>query len=300
MAITTRRLRRLNLQTKAGPAFLSAASGLVRIGAYMYVIADDELDLGVFPARGREPGRLHRLFKGTLPAGKKARKKHKPDLEALALLPPMRGYRHGALLVLGSGSRGNRRRAALLQLDAEGALAGEPELLDLTPLYRALEARLPKLNIEGALVAGKDLLLFQRGNKGGPNAVIRTALAPALAALRKGTGKLAFRLQPHDLGAIDGVPLGFTDAAPLPGGAVLFTAAAEATDNAYDDGACRGSAIGLLDARGRLQWVKRLNIRSKIEGVHATCDGNMMDVLLVSDADNAAVPAGLFRASLSL
>ncbi len=118
-------------------------------------------------------------------------------------------------------------------------------------------------------MVGKDLLLFQRGNTGatgdperseGPsgatrhkdrlNAVIRTGLAQALAALRKGTGKLAFRLQPYDLGAIDGVPLGFTDAAPLPGGAVLFTAAAEATDNAYDDGACRGSAIGLLDARG--------------------------------------------------
>ncbi len=46
--------------------------------------------------------------------------------------------------------------------------------------------------------------------------------------------------------------------------------------------------------------MKRLKTSSKIEGVHATCDGNMIDVLLVSDADNAAVPAGLFRASLSL
>jgi hypothetical protein len=300
MVLTTRRLRRLNLQSKTGPAFLSAASGLVRAGAYIYVIADDELDLGVFPASGAAPGRLHRLFKGALPVKKKARKKHKPDLEALALLPPTRHYRHGALLVLGSGSRGNRRRAALLHLDADGALSGKPELLDLTPLYRPLEARLRKLNIEGALVLGQELLLFQRGNKGGPNAVIHTRLAPALTALKKGSGKIAFTIQPHDLGDIDGVPLGFTDAAPLPGGAILFTAAAEATDNAYDDGPCRGSAIGLLDARGKLKWQKRLKTRIKVEGVHATRDGNMIDALLVSDADDASVPAGLYRAKLAL
>lgn len=305
MAITASRLRRLNLQTENGPAFLSAASGLVRIGAYLYVIADDELDLGVFPARGRKAGRLHTLFKGVLPLTKKARKKHKPDLEALALLPPTRAYRHGALLVLGSGSHGNRRRAALVHLDADGAIVGlgagggKPDVLDLTPLYRPLEASLQKLNIEGALVCGQDLLLFQRGNKGGPNAVIRTKLAPALAALRKGTGRVSFTIQPHELGDIDGVPLGFTDAAPLPGGAILFTAAAEATGNAYDDGPCRGSAIGLLDGRGRLKWLKRLKGRIKVEGVHATCDGNTIEILLVSDADNASVPAGLFRARVA-
>ncbi len=300
MTITTRRLRRLDLSHAGkGPAFLSAASGLVRVGAHLYVVADDELDLGVFAAAGSRPGRFHKLFAGKLPDKKKARKKHKPDLEALCLLPPARGHKDGALLLLGSGSRDNRRRAALLPLDADGALVGAPELLDLTPLYRPLEARLEKLNIEGAVVRGPELLLFQRGNKGGPNAVIRMKLAPTLAALRKGKGKIAFTVTPHDLGMIDGVPLGFTDASPLPGGAIIFTTVAEATDDAYLDGPCRGSAIGMLDPKGRVTWLKRLKGRGKIEGVHATRQGKQVALLLVSDADDASVPAGLFAAKVS-
>jgi hypothetical protein len=290
-AITLRRLRPLDL-VPAG--FLSAASGLVRVKSHIYVIADDALELGVFPASGRKPGRRHRVFAGTLPAGKKARKKRKPDLEALALLPPSRRHRHGALLLLGSGSRRNRRRAALLRLDAAGAIIGRPEPLDLAPLYRRLEAALDKLNIEGAVVQGDDLLLFQRSNRRqGDNAVIRAPLQQVLAADK---GKIRFAVTHHALGEIDGVRLGFTDAAALGDGAIVFTAVAEDSDNAYDDGPCRGAAIGLLDISGRLRWLRRLSRKIKVEGVHATRIGKRLDLLLVSDADDASVPANLYRA----
>jgi hypothetical protein len=58
----------------APPRHLSAASGLALVGASFYVVADDELHLGVFPASGNAPGRLMRLFPGALPAEKACRR----------------------------------------------------------------------------------------------------------------------------------------------------------------------------------------------------------------------------------
>src|SRR5258705_4038133 len=86
------------------PRHLSAASGLVHVGSFIYVVADDELHLGVFNAADNAPGGLLRLFDGELPDEKAARKKHKPDLEAIVQLPPFGDFEKGALLALGSGS----------------------------------------------------------------------------------------------------------------------------------------------------------------------------------------------------
>src|SRR5437868_3033677 len=89
MIILTK-IRELDLAaapTAGRPQHLSAASGLVCIGSFMYVVADDELHLGVFQTEHTEPGRLIRLFDGALPDSKPDRKKQKPDLEALAVLP---------------------------------------------------------------------------------------------------------------------------------------------------------------------------------------------------------------------
>jgi hypothetical protein len=44
------------------------------------------------------PGGLTRLFAGALPHSRPERKKRKPDLEALALLPATKQAPHGALL----------------------------------------------------------------------------------------------------------------------------------------------------------------------------------------------------------
>src|SRR5262245_48623060 len=101
--------------------YLSAASGLIRAGSFLYVVADDELHLGVFGATDNNPGRLVRLLDGELPAPKAERKKLKPDFEALTLLPASAKFPDGAILALGSGSTPNRRLGVLLGLDAQGA-----------------------------------------------------------------------------------------------------------------------------------------------------------------------------------
>ena len=85
-----------------------------------------------------------------MPDSKKDRKKQKPDLEALTLLPAYGDHPHGALLALGSGSRRNRFSGALLSLDADGAVRGSPQVVDLSPILAPLDGALPELNIEGA------------------------------------------------------------------------------------------------------------------------------------------------------
>jgi hypothetical protein len=161
---------------------LSAASGLVR-AVFLYVVADDELHLGVFRADGRAPGELVRLFDGALPAPKSERKREKPDLEVLTLLPPSADFPSGAVLALGSGSTRNRHRGVVLGLDDRGALEGKPKIVDLTSVFYCLST-IRELNIEGAVVCGDEMRLFQRGSKGdNPNVIIRFPLSAFLAAL---------------------------------------------------------------------------------------------------------------------
>ena len=267
----------------------------------MYVVADDELHLGVFPATGSEPGRLIRLFDGELPGSKVDRKRQKPDLEALTLLPPDHNHPHGALLALGSGSTPDRSRGALLALDAQGAPAGPPHAMDCSAFLAPLADHFPALNIEGAAVCDGELRLFQRGNRQHPmNAIIRFPLATTLAAFASGRTDAIDPLAIHsvDLGGIGVVPYSFTDATALPDGDMVFTAVAEDTQDSYNDGPCHGAAVGIVDGKGRLRSLRPLDRPCKVEGVDARMDGDVIRLLLVTDADDPSIPASLFAAAL--
>lgn len=302
--ITLTKIRELNLSAAASagrPLHLSAASGLACLNSFIYVVSDDELHLGVFRTPDSGPGYLIRLFDGALPDSKPDRKKQKPDFEALTLLPAYGEYSHGALLVLGSGSKRNRRMGALLGLDAQGAVRGSPYVVDLSPILAPLNDEFHALNIEGAVVSGDELRLFQRGNKRhAENAIIRfklSALLDALSSERAGAIKPS-AINLFDLGQINGIPFGFTDAAALPDGSMVFTAIAENTDDAYNDGPCAGATIGIADNNGHLRCLRQLDRPHKVEGVDARVDGDVIRLLLVTDADDADIPAGLFSATI--
>ncbi len=281
------------------PAHLAAASGLVQIGAWLYVVADDELQLGMFPLAADEPGTLLRMFEGELPDAPKARKKAKPDLESLILLPPDPDWPHGALLALPSGSRPNRDRGALLTLGVHGAPNGAARAIDLSAFFALLRARIPALNIEGAAIVGAELVLFQRGNKAAAtSACLRFDYAAFAIGLASGTvsAMAPVRIDSLDLGAIDGIPLAFSDACALPEGRVVFCAVAEDTDDPYLDGAFRGAAIGILDASGSLASLRRIDAPAKIEGIAACRVDDSIELLLVTDADDAAAAGLLLQA----
>jgi len=282
------------------PAYLSAASGLVCVQSWMYVVADDEHHLGVFRKDDQAPGDLFRLVDGELPYGKKERKKHKPDFEVLLKLPPLEGCPHGALLAAGSASRENRQTGVIVALERSGALQGGPRKIDLSFIFSPLRDRFSALNIEGALVLGSELLLFQRGNKtDNANAIIRFSLPHFLDGLNVVQPTLLEPLsaQVFDLGRIHEIPFSFTDAAALPNGHIVFSAVAEDTDDSYNDGTCVGAALGMLDVGGKILWLRPLAHPFKIEGIDVRREGDDLNILMVTDADDVAHAAKLLAAT---
>ncbi len=302
-----------------GLGYLSAASGLVRVqsghGDRLYVVADDELHLGVLqdvpdgaanavakPSSVQEHHvRLVRLFEGKLPKDKLKRKKEKPDLETLALLPAFAGCPVGALLALGSGSRASRETGVLISLDADGWVTERIAHIDLTELYAPLRNRFADLNIEGAFIGSGELRLLQRGNKGNAASACISFdwnhVAAWLAGQRK-QAPVAKNVQVIDLGAVDGVPLSLTDGAPLAGGAWAFCAVAENTDDSFADGPCAASAVGVVDASGQVLVIKQLQGAPKVEGLAVLQSAEDLVISLVTDADDPSVPSSLLRVRL--
>ena len=95
------------------------------------------------------------------------------------------------------------------------------------------------------------------------------------------------------LGTFEGAPLSFTDGAALGGGAFAFTAVAEAADDSYADGACVAAAIGIIDGNDRMHSLWQLEPPLKVEGIDARLTDKALELMVVTDADDASVPAQL-------
>jgi hypothetical protein len=265
------------------PLAMSAASGLVVRDGVAYVVADDGVRLQRY--------RLDGVRLTDLPAGDGApeapiAKPIKPDFEALLDLPD------GRLLALGSGSRPNRERGMLFDPGS-----GRAEPLDLAALYRRVRAELGELDVEGAVSFGGQLVLAHRGVGPQPANALVLLDGSALAAGEPTFCASAYRASvPLALPELDGVPLSLTDLAVHPTAGLHFLAAAEATDDAYCDGPCAGSAIGRLDAALRVAWIARLRPDRKTEGLAWWADdGGRGRWLAVSDADDPRQSTSLFE-----
>lgn len=259
---------------------LSAASALVCQGHSLWSLADDALVLHRYSLRGDLQAE-QQLLPGELPADAALRKRVKPDFEALLLLPD------SSLLALGSGSTSQRCRGCLIHGDSA-------RVIDLEPLYSALAEHFQDLNIEGGVLYRGQLLLAQRGNgRGRENALVLLDLPQVLRDLDAGqlSAKALRQIVPVHLPPLDGVPLSLTDLSVAPSNVLYFTAAAEATDSSYLDGACVGSVLGRLDEHLAVAELIRLTPAAKIEGLAFQADGRP---LLVADADDPAIAAPLF------
>ena len=300
-----RSLRELDLAQpphEGQAAHIASASGVIRRGDFVYVIGDDLLSIGVFKLTSQEPGKLA----AALPDehSDDENKGTKPDLEALTALPPFTGHPYGALFGLGSGSEAGRDRGFVWALTARGALDGDPRTVDLGPLYELLGRELEVLNLEGAAVVGDRLWLLNRGNKpGATNAVAELSLADVMDSLQ---GDL--RIDPHELAALrsyelgdlEGVELNFSDATPLANEVLVFTASAEEHGGSGPDGQIRGSVVGTIDPQGEVRRLRTIDRRYKVEGVHASIDAGVIDLLFVCDQDDPSSPSPLLSATMPL
>lgn len=288
-------LRTLELQSSLTPGLpphVAAASGLARVGDWLHVVPDDALQLATFALDQSGPGKVHPLFPDPpLPPDEAKRKALKPDLESLAVVPWKGGQ---ALLAVGSGSTERRRRGVLQRLFDCGEVEGPATVFDLSPLYNSLPYQ--ELNIEGLACHGGRLFLGQRGNSAeGRNELIELDLSMALAAIEQGrpwTSELMKSARPLGLGEVMGVRLTLTDLSPYGPNHLLVAAAAEDTDNPYDDGVIVGSVLGRYSLVDGQMTMVSLDGPWKVEGVEMLEEGR---VLMVTDGDDPHLPAVLLE-----
>lgn len=276
----------------SGRCFLSAASGLVQIGEILCVVGDDEQHLAVFNQNDDGPGPLLRLLPGDLPRKPKKRKAVKPDFEILFQLPSPPDASTKLICALGSGSTPERMRGVVINLDT-----GSVTVLDLQPLFAALAPLVTEINLEGAVVRGDRLLLFNRGNMSHPETYI---VETALAAVTGNADFDARLIKTLALPMIGSVPLTVTDACSLGNEQFLISAVAEVTDDSYADGDILGAAIILLNADLDILAIEPVEPTLKIEGIAARHTALGVEMLCVSDADDPDTPSSLYSATLQI
>jgi len=277
------------------PAFVRAASAIRRDATRRIVIQDDINAFGILALDGSVTPYL-------LPVGPGGRrtfgealgnKRDKMDLEACVMLAG------GRLLAFGSGSTAARERLVLLSGEVVSIVDGS-ELYEKLRALRAFSGS--ELNLEGAVVVGDTLRLFQRGNGASLegiepcNATCDLPLAEVLRWLEGGPAPTIDRVVRYDLGSIRGTPFTFTDATVTSDGSVAFIACAEASPDTYNDGEVLGCCFGLMGATAiRVATIvdpAGEPTKLKIEGVEARADEpGVFDVVI--DMDRQDTPAQL-------
>lgn len=237
-------------QTLDRPVHVRAASSVVWLGRRLAIVQDDANFIALV-----DPSRPEHVESVPLDPGEgglrqfddlRGNKKHKLDLEAAVVVD-------GTLIAFGSGSSERREKIAIARdLDAHATI----KLVNAHAFYAQLRAATSfsgsELNVEGVARVGDSLRFFNRGN-GAPHgelvpvdATCDVELVAFLSYVDGGPVPALGAIVPYDLGAIDGVRLGFTDAAVIDG-RVFYLAAAESSPDATRDGPVAGVAIGTLD-----------------------------------------------------
>lgn len=324
-ALTARIVRRVPLCYEGGadpaldrPAHVRAGSGLGRVGDQLVVVQDDANFLALIAP---ESGLARPV---PLPAGADGRrqfddgrgnKRLKMDLEACFVAPGEEG--EPLFVALGSGST-DRRERAVVAAALDTPHAARVVVRDARALYAALRGApgfAPgEMNVEGACYVNGRVRLFGRGNgaarEGYPslNATCDLewpALRAYLADPEHAPPPAPTNVVQYRLGEIDGLTLGFTDAAVVGAGAgarVIFSAAAEDSPDATRDGRVSGSVIGVIDARGHASWAPVLDtdgrpFAGKLEGILAA-PGDAGRLHGVIDQDAPDVPSELCEVAL--
>jgi hypothetical protein len=276
-----------------------AASAIAQFGGGWLIAQDDATHAAWLRDGNVTPVRLLPAVEGHDIFDEDSGTKHlKPDLEA-ACEVVVDG--DDAVLLLGSGSKPARMRAALIRLHD-----GEPRAVaaDLSPLYadvaQLLAVEADGLNMEGACVVGDSLRWFQRGlpQAGLPTGSVDLDVAALLSAVAEGAEVAAIRVsdaRTYDLGEVHGVGLGVTDVVHLSDDSLLVSSAAEDTPNPRDDGPVVGAGLALISG-GQVRDMAPLpdvdGQAPKVEGLSIlTQDDVGAQVLATVDADDPDAPS---------
>lgn len=215
-------------------------------------------------------------------------KEKKPDFEALTAIS---WNGQSQLLVMGSGSTENRKRA-LLYNPANDQVGTFLDAVDYDFLQHQVELTGgADLNIEAICSDHRYLYIFQRGNINSHHGVLVFDLIEIQAG--KSLENALIHSLKLSLAELDGSASGISDACFLVDkNLIVATAAVEQTLNTYDDGAVLGSFILVFSPDGKalaahlIQDAKGRTLPIKIEGItwfESRSDGEVF--LLVTDSD---------------
>ena len=298
------------------PAHVRAGSALARLGpSTLAVVQDDASFLAILEGVGGELT----VRDVPLPAHDGVRqfddgrgnKKAKLDLEACLAFD-------GVLVAFGSGSSPKRERVVIVEGPTD--LAPRVTIVEARALYDAMRNNPnftgSELNIEGAAIAGDDVLFLQRGNGAcagdrqpvdASARVDRLALLAYLLGLARGANARSCPplrdVVQWDLGTAGGTRLTFTDAVTTGSRWTAFLACAEASPDATRDGPVAGVSIGRLDDRrgdaelGVITDERGVPLLDKAEGI-AFDVHDPRRAWLVVDRDDPDSPAELLELGL--
>jgi hypothetical protein len=267
---------------------IPSASGIAYVDGVYYIAGDDAAKVFCLDTS------WHILNTITLTdfSGYRMPKSDKMDWESLTLMN-IEGIQH--LMVLGSGSKSPQRDiAAIINISMQ------PPLVEMKPLGRFYDQLrgmgITSLNIEGCTSVGAGVLLANRGHLTDPNNTL--LYCDPLKIWEPGTVVRSVHLDlPQVPGTFNGVSGLCYDAI---NDRLLFTTSAEATSNAYDDGAIGESMVGVITAiSARLQEevirpdylvhlssVSPVFRQQKIEGICMVPDVDGLQLVLAADNDD--------------
>jgi hypothetical protein len=297
------------------PPHVRAGSGLARLGRYLTMVQDDANFVALMDL---ETGQIKSI---ALPAGEggarqfddvRGNKKYKMDLESCALVSDENEER---LIAFGSGASRFREQIIMLK-----DLTGEAriEICRASSLYARLRDTIDfsgsEMNIEGAVFLGEKIRLFNRGNgaarPGGALVPVNSSCDLDWFSLDRYLTDPDTKEPPapqnilqYDLGEVGGLALGFTDAAQNRDGKLFFSAAAEDSPDALNDGSVSGSVIGVFDSFGNARWTILQDINGKdfpgkVEGLTFS-ENDPNRAFIIIDEDQPTVPAILCEVELS-
>jgi hypothetical protein len=282
------------------PPHVRAASALRRLSHRLVIVQDDVDALALRGAAGDvRPVLLPARPSGTRVFDDATGNKHeKLDLEACVVLTD------GRVVAFGSGSTAVRERLVVWNDAASAPVVVAADALYVEVRSAVVDGEM-RLNVEGAVVAGRRLLLFHRGNdvaRGAAahvNAVVELARDDFVSWLDSAAAPPRVASTTRvDLGAVNGVPFGFTDAVAVDAGGVVVLACAEDSACAISDGPVLGARVGLLDASAlRMVDIYERDgapTRLKLEGIERR-PGSDFEFDVVVDMDRPGDAARLGR-----
>jgi hypothetical protein len=277
------------LDDEGRPAHVRSGSALVRFGDRLAVIQDDAGFIALVDPETAEVAEL------PVPGLERTPDKaSKLDLESAVVVD-------GTLIAFGSGSTAARERILVVDADRRA------RVIDAPVLYAALRAARDfsgaELNIEGALLDGERLRLYNRGNgklcDGIPptNATCDLDVSALLGYLEGQCAPPPPReIVQYDLGKVAGIALTFTDAA-----GAFYLAAAEDCPDAVQDGPVAGVALGIMAAEPRYTLIRERDetlFTLKAEGL-CLDEEDRARAWTVVDMDNPDVPSLLCELQLA-